>query len=85
VVHDVPLLDLAYAEDLHASVDMNVVMNAVGDFVEIQGTAEGAPFRREVLDTLLDLAWQGIQELLKVQQEAIRQADPGAHPQLAFP
>ncbi len=85
VVHDVPLLDLAYAEDLHASVDMNVVMNAVGDFVEIQGTAEGDPFRREVLDTLLDLAWQGIQELLKVQQEAIRQADPGAHPQLAFP
>ncbi len=74
VVEGVPLLDLCYEEDLNASVDMNVVMNAVGDFVEIQGTAEGEPFSRETLNALLDLAWAGIQRLLKAQQEAIREA-----------
>ncbi len=77
VVEGVPLLDLCYEEDLNASVDMNVVMNAVGDFVEIQGTAEGEPFSRETLNALLDLAWAGIQRLLKAQQEAIREAGAG--------
>ena len=72
VVDGVPMLDLAYDEDVRADVDMNIVMNAVGDFIEIQGTAEGTPFSRATLDTLLDLAWKGIQELLKAQQEAIR-------------
>ncbi len=85
IVDGVPRVDLSYEEDLHASVDMNVVMNAVGDFVEIQGTAEGVPFSRQMLDELLNLAWKGIQELLKVQQEAIRQVDLGTHPTLAFP
>ncbi len=72
VVDGVPMLDLAYDEDVRADVDMNIVMNAVGDFIEVQGTAEGTPFSRATLDTLLDLAWKGIQELLKAQQEAIR-------------
>ncbi len=72
VVDGIPMLDLAYDEDVRAEVDMNVVMSAVGDFVEVQGTAEGGTFSRATLDTLLDLAWKGIQELLKVQQEAIR-------------
>ena len=72
VVDGVPMLDLAYDEDVRADVDMNVVMNAVGHYVEIQGTAEGMPFPRTTLDELLDLAWEGIQHLLRVQQEAIR-------------
>ncbi len=74
VVDGIPMLDLAYEEDLHADVDMNIVMNAVGDYIEIQGTAEGVPFSRATLDSLLDLAWKGIQELLKIQQEVIRNA-----------
>ncbi len=74
VVDGVPLLDLAYDEDVRADVDMNIVMNAVGEFVEVQGTAEAGTFSRQTLDTLLDLAWKGIQELLRVQQEAIRAA-----------
>ncbi len=74
MVDGIPMLDLAYEEDLHADVDMNIVMNAVGDYIEIQGTAEGAPFSRATLNSLLDLAWKGIQELLKIQQEVIRNA-----------
>ncbi len=75
VVEGIPMLDLAYEEDVRAAVDMNIVMNAVGDFVEVQGTAEGEPFSRDTLNTLLDLAWKGIQELLRVQQDAVRAAD----------
>ncbi len=71
VVEGTPLLDLCYEEDVRAQVDMNVVMNAVGHFVEIQGTAEGMTFPRETLDKLLDLAWKGIRELLQIQQEVI--------------
>lgn len=74
VVDGVPMLDLAYDEDTRAEVDMNIVMNAVGNYVEVQGTAEGNPFSRESLNTLLDLAWTGIQSLLRLQQEAIRRA-----------
>lgn len=80
VVDAVPMLDLTYEEDQRALVDMNVVMNAVGDFVEIQGTAEGEPFSRETLNRLLDLAWQGIQQLLKIQQDAIREASAAPKP-----
>ena len=72
VVDGIPMLDLSYDEDVRAEVDMNVVMNAVGEFVEIQGTAEAGTFSRRTLDSLLDLAWKGIQELLRIQQEAIR-------------
>ncbi len=67
------LLDLQYQEDSRAAVDLTAVMNADGAFVEIQGAAEGAPFSRADLDTLLALAEQGIRELLRLQQQAIQQ------------
>jgi len=67
------LLDLQYAEDSRAAVDLNAVMNANGAFIEIQGAAEGAPFSRADLDTLLTLAERGILELLQLQQQAIQQ------------
>jgi ribonuclease PH len=68
VVDGVPLLDLNYAEDSRAQVDFNVVMTGRGEFVEVQGTAEGRPFSREALDGLLNLAEQGIRQLLAVQK-----------------
>jgi ribonuclease PH len=68
VVDGVPLLDLNYAEDSRAQVDFNVVMTGRGEFVEVQGTAEGRPFSREALDGLLTLAEQGIRQLLIIQQ-----------------
>jgi ribonuclease PH len=64
-------LDLCYEEDAGADVDFNVVMTGSGDFVEVQGTAEGAPFTRGDLDALLDLAGSGITELTKIQHEAL--------------
>ena len=64
-------LDLCYEEDAGADVDFNVVMTGSGDFVEVQGTAEGAPFTRGDLDTILDLAGSGIAELTKIQEEAL--------------
>ena len=66
-----PVLDLDYAEDSEAETDMNVVMNEAGGFVEVQGTAEGHAFHRSELDRLLDLAAQGIRELLKRQAEVL--------------
>jgi len=66
-----PVLDLCYEEDSMAEVDMNVVMTADGRLVEIQGTAEGQPFSREMLDSLLELAWKGITELLEVQKQVL--------------
>ena len=71
IVEDVPLLDLNYAEDSRAQVDFNVVMTGRGEFVEVQGTAEGRPFSREALDGLLALAEQGIRRLLEIQQANI--------------
>ncbi|MCB2224581.1 MAG: ribonuclease PH [Actinobacteria bacterium] len=65
------LLDLPYEEDAGADVDFNVVMTGSGDFVEVQGTAEGAPFDRAQLDRLLDLAGAGIERLVEVQREAL--------------
>ncbi len=67
VVDGVPLLDLNYVEDSRAQVDFNVVMTGKGEFVEVQGTAEGRPFSREALDELLALAGQGIRQLLDIQ------------------
>ena len=64
-------LDLCYEEDAGADVDFNVVMTGSGDFVEVQGTAEGAPFTRNHLDALLDLAGSGIAELTKIQHGAL--------------
>ena len=64
-------LDLPYAEDAGAEVDMNVVMTGSGGFVEVQGTAEGAVFSRDELNTLLDLASTGISEIVKLQRETV--------------
>jgi len=66
------LLDLKYEEDVAASVDFNVVMNDGGEFIEVQGTAEAESFSRSQLNTLLDLAAQGIDDLLAAQYQALR-------------
>ncbi|MGI6514818.1 MAG: ribonuclease PH [Syntrophomonadaceae bacterium] len=71
IVDDEVILDLDYAEDSRAEVDMNVVMNGQGEFIEIQGTAEGKPFTRTQMDRLLDLAAGGIRELIDIQMGII--------------
>ena len=70
-VEGVPLLDLAYEEDSQAGTDMNIVMTGAGEFIEVQGTAEGAPFNRADLDRLLDLGAAGCAELTRLQREAL--------------
>jgi len=67
------VLDLDYAEDSNAETDMNVVMNGDGGFIEVQGTAEAAPFSGDELNQMLDLAKQGIANLVRVQQMALAQ------------
>ncbi|HEY8354264.1 MAG TPA: ribonuclease PH [Methylophilaceae bacterium] len=67
-----PVLDLDYIEDSGCDTDMNVVMTGSGGYVEIQGTAEGEPFRRETVNTMLDLAAAGIAELTRIQQMVLR-------------
>jgi ribonuclease PH len=69
IVGGEPLLDLNYAEDSRAEVDANVVMTDRGEFVEVQGTAEGKPYSRAHLDTMLTLADKGIRELIALQRE----------------
>ncbi|MGV8909525.1 MAG: ribonuclease PH [Propionicimonas sp.] len=71
IVDGVPMLDLAYTEDSAAEVDLNVVATGTGDFVEVQGTAEGKPFSRAVLDELLDLGLAGCADLSRLQAEAL--------------
>jgi ribonuclease PH len=71
IVDGTPLLDLAYEEDSRAEVDMNVVKTGDGRFVEVQGTAEGAPFARETLDSLLELASRGVAELVDRQRSVV--------------
>ena len=68
-----PVLDLDYKEDSDAETDMNVVMNNGGGFIEVQGTAEGHAFRRDELDALLNLAANGIGQLLAKQLEALNE------------
>ncbi|KTD25035.1 ribonuclease PH [Legionella israelensis] len=63
-----PVLDLDYAEDVLAETDMNVVMNEAGHFIEVQGTAEDKSFTREELNSMLELAEKGIQELIEMQK-----------------
>jgi ribonuclease PH len=70
IVDGEPLLDLDYAEDSHADVDMNVVMTADGALVEVQATAERTPFTRARLDELLELAAAGVEEIAAAQEEA---------------
>jgi ribonuclease PH len=65
------LLDLCYEEDYRAAVDFNVVMTDKGEFVELQGTAEGKPFSKETVDALLVLADKGIKQLFKIQKETL--------------
>lgn len=67
----VPVLDLDYAEDSACETDMNVVMTGAGGIVEVQGTAEGAPFSRAELDALLELAQLGITQILAAQKAAL--------------
>lgn len=71
IINGKAMLDLCYAEDSTADVDMNVVMTASGKFVEIQGTSEAAPFTAAQLQQMLTLAKKGIRELLKIQKQAL--------------
>ncbi|MEU8272886.1 ribonuclease PH [Microbispora bryophytorum] len=71
VVGTEPMLDLDYSEDVKAETDMNVVMTGRGDYVEVQGTAEGTPFDRTTLNGLLDLAAAGCAELTRLQADAL--------------
>ena len=71
IVGGQPVLDLNYAEDSTAEVDMNVVMTGGGEFVEVQGTAEQAPFGRDRLDALLSVAEHGIRRLVSLQRRAL--------------
>jgi len=71
IIDGTAMLDLPYVEDVRAETDMNVVMTGSGSFVEIQGTAEGAPFDRAELDTLLGLAEKGCADLTRLQTEAL--------------
>mgnify|MGYP000333130239 FL=1 len=66
-----PVLDLDYDEDSDAETDMNVIMTDKGGFVEVQGTAEGAPYSQDELNAMLDLAKKGISELVELQQKAL--------------
>ena len=71
IIDGVPMLDLPYSEDVRAETDMNVVVTGAGTFVEVQGTAEHAPFDRAELDTLLDLALAGTAQLHQLQQAVL--------------
>ncbi|MSR99355.1 ribonuclease PH [Arthrobacter sp. BL-252-APC-1A] len=71
IIDGVPMLDLPYVEDVRAQTDMNVVVTGSGKFVEVQGTAEGAPFDRAELDALLDLALLGTSELADIQRRTL--------------
>ena len=71
IYQGVPVLDLDYPEDSSADTDMNVVMGESGGFIEVQGTAEQAPFAREELNGMLDLASDGIQQLIALQKAAL--------------
>jgi len=72
VYHGVPVLDLDYDEDSACDTDMNVVMTGSGGLVEVQGTAEGKPFSRAEMDVMLDLAQQGIAQLIAAQKAALK-------------
>jgi ribonuclease PH len=71
VVQNQPVLDLCYAEDFEAQVDMNVVATGRGLLVEVQGTAEGFPFTRQRHEEMLDLAMSGVKELVGIQREVL--------------
>lgn len=72
IVNTYMMMDLCYDEDTQAAVDFNVVMTSKGEFVEVQGTAEGKPFSREIINDLLSLAEKGIRQLFQVQQTVLK-------------
>lgn len=72
IINNEPRLDLCYAEDSAAEVDMNVVMTESGKIVEIQGTAEAEPFSKDMLNSMLSLAEKGIGELIEIQREIVK-------------
>jgi ribonuclease PH len=76
IVSGTPLLDLKYDEDSRAGVDMNIVCTGEGRFIEVQGTAEGAPFTHEEMNALLALAAQGIEQLIRLQRTALELTVP---------
>ncbi len=67
-----PVLDLDYLEDSAAETDLNVIMTDAGGFIEVQGTAEGAPFQPAELNAMLELAQGGLRDLFELQQAALR-------------
>jgi len=71
IIDNTRMLDLAYEEDSRADVDMNVIQTSDARFIEVQGTAEGAPFERKVLDELLGLAEGGIRQLVELQRTIV--------------
>ena len=73
IINGTPMLDLCYTEDVTAETDMNVVCTGTGEFIEVQGTAEGAPFDRALLDNLLNLAVKGCADLTALQRTALAQ------------
>ena len=73
IYQDEPILDLNYFEDSSAETDMNIVMNGLGEFIEVQGTAEGRAFKKNELDKMLTLAELGIQEIIMLQKKAFEQ------------
>jgi len=72
IVRSYMLLDLCYDEDFNAAVDFNVVMTSTGEFVEVQGTAEGKPFSKETMDSLISIAEKGIKQLFQIQQAVLK-------------
>ena len=73
IVRGYTMLDLCYDEDFNAAVDFNVVMTGQGEFVEVQGTAEGKPFSKQTIDDILSVAEKGIRQLFEVQQTVLKQ------------
>ena len=71
IINEQPILDLCYEEDVNAQTDMNIVCTGDGDFIEVQGTAEGKPFDRALLNQLLDLGAAGCKQLTKLQVDAL--------------
>jgi len=76
IVDGIMLLDLCYAEDSHAEVDFNVVTTDNGELIEVQGTAEGKPFSREDMDSILELTASGLEQLFDLQRQALGDAVP---------
>ena len=71
IYQGMPVLDLDYPEDSNAETDMNVIMDSDGKFIEVQGTAEGAPFSHDEMNSMLELANKGISELIEHQKSAL--------------